>query len=154
VLVYARASPAACQGLQGQGKAGAGIAATQLVSRWLPLAWAMNTRISALSQGQLSLGPRATRPSMAVYDKQRVVLDRHGRQILDLLLGEVEPDSGLDPGDRPDRDGHFLASPLVPLLQEHVGHVMVIGVDDKAFNPPDVPVRGMNVLTAAYLHFA
>jgi hypothetical protein len=59
---------------------------------------------------------RTTRPSMAVYDDERIVLDRHRRQILDLSLGEVEPDSGLDPGDRPDRDGHFLVSPQVPLL--------------------------------------
>lgn len=91
---------------------------------------------------------------MAIYDDERIVLDHHRRQILDLSLGEVEPDSGLDPGDRPDRDGYFLASPQVPLLQKYVRHLMVIGVDDKAFNLPDIPVRSMDVLTAAYLHFA
>src|SRR6516164_3470926 len=90
---------------------------------------------------------------MAVYDDERFVLDRHRRQILDLSLRQVEPDSGVDPGDRPDRDGHLLASPQVPFLQEYVRHLMVIGVDDKAVNPPDIPVRGMDVLTAAYLHF-
>ena len=63
------------------------------------------------------LSPRTTRPTMAVYDHERIVLDRHRRQILDLSLGEVEPDSGLDPGDRLNRDGHFLVSPQVPLCR-------------------------------------
>ncbi len=39
------------------------------------------------------------------------VIDRYWRQLLDLELGEVEPDPGLDCGDRTDRDGHFLAPP-------------------------------------------
>jgi hypothetical protein len=90
---------------------------------------------------------------MGVYDDERIVLDNHRRQILDLSLGEVKPDSDFDPGDRLDRDGHFLASPEVPLSQEYVRHLMAIGVDDKAFNLPDIPVRGMDVLTAAYLDF-
>jgi len=30
---------------------------------------------------------------------------------------------------------------------------MAIGLDDKAFNLPDISVRGMDVLTAEYLHF-
>ena len=33
-------------------------------------------------------------------------------------------------------------------------HPIVIGVDDKAFNLPDIPIRSMDMLTAAYLHFA
>jgi hypothetical protein len=82
------------------------------------------------------------------------VLDRDRRQIRDLSLGEVEPDSRLDLGDRPDRDGHILASPQVPFLQEYVRHLMVIGVNDQAFNLPDIPVRSMDVLNAAYLYFA
>jgi hypothetical protein len=53
---------------------------------------------------------------MSVDNDERIALDRHGRQILDLSLGEVEPDSGLDLGDRPDRDGDFFASPRVPLF--------------------------------------
>ena len=53
---------------------------------------------------------------MAVYDDERIVLDRHRRQIFDLLLGEVEADSDFDPGDRVNRDGHILASPQVPLF--------------------------------------
>jgi hypothetical protein len=68
------------------------------------------------SPAEVRLSPRATCPSTAVHDDKRIALDRHRRQILDLSLGEVEPDSGLDPDDCPDRDGHFLASPQVSLL--------------------------------------
>jgi hypothetical protein len=75
-----------------------------------------NSVVQIHSPAQVRLSPRTTRPSTAVHDDERIVLDCHRRQILDLSLGEVEPDSGLDPGDRHDRDGHLLASPKVPLL--------------------------------------
>ena len=55
------------------------------------------------------------------------VIDVPRRQVLHLLLGEVEPDTVVvdllngivvDLGDGADRDGYFLAAEQMPLLQE------------------------------------
>jgi hypothetical protein len=51
-----------------------------------------------------------------------------------------------------DRDGHFLAAPQVPLLEEHVGHGVVFRVDDEPLDFSDVVVGGMDVLAATHLH--
>ncbi len=80
------------------------------------------------------------------------VVDVYRRQVLDLLLGEVEPDTVVDAGHGTDRDGHFFTAPHVPLLEEHVGHVVAVRVDDQPLDFPDVAVGGMDVLTAAHLH--
>jgi hypothetical protein len=80
------------------------------------------------------------------------VIDRYWRQLLDLALGEVEPDPGFHPGDRADRDGHFLTAPTdAPPARARAspgGHP----VDDQAADQPDLPVHGVDMLTAANLH--
>jgi hypothetical protein len=81
-------------------------------------------------------------------------MDVDGRQVLHLLLGDVEPDAVVDAGDRADRDGHFLASPQMPLLEEHMGHMVVSRVDDQALDPPDIAVGGVDVLVPAHGHLA
>src|SRR5690348_12549652 len=49
----------------------------------------------------------------------------YGRQVLHLVFGEVEMDKeSPDLSHGADRDGHFLAAPQVPLLQEHVGDLV------------------------------
>jgi hypothetical protein len=53
-------------------------------------------------------------------DLRRLVVDADGWQVLDLLFGQVEPDTGVDPGYGADRDGDFLAAEEVPFLEEHV----------------------------------
>ena len=101
---------------------------------------------------------RAPRVTPAAEDRppaesgHRRVVDVHGRQVLDLLLGEVEPDTVIDAGHGADRDGDFLAARQVPLLEEHVGHVVAVRVDDQALDFPDVAVGGMDVIAAAHLH--
>ena len=81
------------------------------------------------------------------------MINVHWRQVLHLLLRDTELDTVIDPGHGADRDGDFLAAPQVTLLQQHVGHVVVGGVDDQALDSPDVAVGGMDVLAAADLHF-
>src|SRR5271168_4900314 len=81
-------------------------------------------------------------------------IDGHRRQVLHLLPGEVEPDTGLDPGDRADGDGHFLPPQQVPLLQQHVSHLVVAGVYGKSLDQPDLAVGGEYVLAAAHLDLA
>ncbi len=72
--------------------------------------------------------------------------DVYGWQVLHVLLGDVELDAVLDVGHSADRDGHFSAAPQMPLLQEHVGYVLVGRVDDESLDSPDVAVGGMDVL--------
>jgi hypothetical protein len=62
------------------------------------------------------------------------MIDVHWRQVSHLPLAEVEPDTGPDVGYRTDRDGHLFAAPQVTLLEEHVGHMVTVGVDDKPFD--------------------
>jgi hypothetical protein len=52
-----------------------------------------------------------------------------GRQVLHLLLGQVEPDPVLDLSHRAGRDGDFPASPQMPFPEQHVGHPVVARID-------------------------
>src|SRR5215472_7313278 len=82
------------------------------------------------------------------------VINVHRRQVPHVVLGEVEPDTVLGPGDGADRDGYLLAPPQVPLLEQHVGHVVVAQVDDEPFHVADLAVGGMGAIAAAHLHLA
>jgi hypothetical protein len=82
------------------------------------------------------------------------VIDVHGRQVLHLLLGEVEPDSVLNSGHGTDRDGDFLVPPQMALLEQHVAHLVIARVDEEALHPPDVPIDGMDTVTGAELYLA
>ena len=42
----------------------------------------------------------------------------------------------------------------MPLLQEHMSHVVVARVDDEPLDPPDVAIGGMDLLAAAHGHLA
>jgi len=77
------------------------------------------------------------------------VIEVDGRQVLHVLPGDLELDAVVGAGHRRDRDGYFLAAPQVSLLEEHVGHVTAAGVDDEALDLADVPVSGLDVITAA-----
>src|ERR1700680_1759927 len=79
----------------------------------------------------------------------------HGRQVRHLLLGDVEPDTVVEAGHGVDWDSYFLVTPqVVPLLEEHGGHVVVVTVDAERVDLPDVPVAGMDVIAAPHLHLA
>ena len=81
-------------------------------------------------------------------------IDVHGRQVLRLLLGDIELDDVHDPSDGADRNGHFPAAEQMPLLQQHVAHVVVARVDDKPLDPPDLAVGGIDALSAAHADLA
>ena len=74
-----------------------------------------------------------------------------GRQVLHLLLGEVEPDSFVDRGHGTDRDGDFPAAPQMPLLEQHMGHLLVVRIDDESQYLPDFAVDGMDRLAGNQL---
>ena len=74
-------------------------------------------------------------------------------QVLHLLLGDVEPDSGVDPGNCADRDANFLASPKMPFLEQYVGHTVVVRIDEKALYLPDLTVQRVDTLTALHVYF-
>jgi hypothetical protein len=76
------------------------------------------------------------------------------RESLHLLLGDVEPDPGIDGLDGADRDGDFLVPPQVAFLQEDVSHLVTRPVHDKTLHPPDLTVGGMDALMALDLGFA
>ncbi len=59
------------------------------------------------------------------------MINVHGRQVLYLLLGDVEPDAVVDARHRADRDRDFPAAPQVSLLEKDVGHVAGARVGDK-----------------------
>ena len=67
------------------------------------------------------------------------VIDVHGRQVLHLLLGDVELDDVDDLGNDADRDDHLPAAKHMPLLQQHVAHMVVPRVDDKPSTRPISP---------------
>src|SRR6266566_999285 len=73
------------------------------------------------------------------------------RQVLYLLLGDVEPDSGVNGGDGADRDGDLLPPPQMAFPEENMGHRVIGRVDDKAFYLADLAVDGMDVLVALHL---
>src|ERR1022692_1924831 len=98
-----------------------------------PPAWSRVADEALLPRARHEAGARATavRFSASLAALPGRVIDDHGRQVLHLLLGNAELDAVVDPGDGADRDGYFLAAEHVPLLQEHMGHVVVARVDDK-----------------------
>src|SRR5580700_6940530 len=76
----------------------------------------------------------------------------HRWQILYLLLGDVEPDPVIDPGHGADRDGDFLASPQVPLREQHMGHPPIPRADVEALHPADLTVDGMDRVPGPHLY--
>src|SRR5579859_6836401 len=72
------------------------------------------------------------------------VIDVHRRQVMHLLLRHAEPDTILDASHGADRDRHLLAAPQVPLLEEHVGHAMIAGIDDESLDPANFSVLGVD----------
>ena len=78
------------------------------------------------------------------------MINVHGRQVLYLLLGDVEPDAVVDARHRADRDRDFPAAPQVSLLEKDVGHVAGARVGDKPLQEADVAVGGMDMLAAAH----
>jgi len=103
-----------------------------------------------------SLGLRLTEMPSALPAAATLagVIDVHGRQVLHLLLGDVEPDSVLNSGHGTDRDGDFLVPPQMALLEQHVAHPVIARVDEEALHPPDVPIDGMDTVTGAELYLA
>src|SRR5262249_10660893 len=75
-------------------------------------------------------------------------------QVFHLFPGDVEPDAVVDLGDGADRDGDLLAPPQMPLLQQHVGHVLVVRVDEEPLHPADLAIDGMDMLAVTDLCFA
>ena len=59
------------------------------------------------------------------------VIDVRLRQVLYLLFGDVEMDTGGKSGHIVGGDSHFLVTPQMPLFEKyvHVGHLMCAGVD-------------------------
>ena len=77
------------------------------------------------------------------------------RQVSYLVLGETEPDAvGVHVADGADRNGEVMPAPQVPLLEQHMRHVMIVGIDDKSLNPTDGAIAGMHMFAAAHLHLS
>jgi hypothetical protein len=76
------------------------------------------------------------------------------RESLHLLLGDVEPDPGIDGIDGADRDGNFLVPPQVALLQEDVSHLVTRRVHDEALYLADLTVGSVDALMSLDLGFA
>src|SRR4029077_8985614 len=94
-------------------------------------------------------------PAVAALPRGHVLFLRPGpcpsanwRQVLYLLLGQVEPDPVLDLSHRAGRDGDFLLPPEMPFPEQYVGHPVVARIDLAAMYPPDLTVEGMDGLTA------
>jgi hypothetical protein len=77
-----------------------------------------------------------------------------GRQIAYLVLGQFEEHSfgAIDVSDGTDRDGDLLLAPEMALVQEHMGHVVITRVDDKALDVADGSVGGVHVVAPPTLH--
>src|SRR5215472_804870 len=61
-------------------------------------------------------------------------------EVSHLLLGEIEHDPVLYVGDSANRDGDFLAPPQMPFLEQHMGHPVVVPIDDDPLHLPDLPI--------------
>jgi hypothetical protein len=81
------------------------------------------------------------------------VIDVHGRKALDLLPGDVKPDSVLDRGHGADRDGDLLAPPHTPFPEQHVGDLAVVRIDEQALDPPDFTIESMDAVAGTHLCF-
>jgi hypothetical protein len=83
------------------------------------------------------------------------VINVHGQQIFHLVLGEAEMDKeSPDLGHGADRDGHFLAAPDVPLLEEHVGYTVAARFHDQSLDLPYLSVRRTDGQFATYVYLA
>lgn len=74
-----------------------------------------------------------------------------GWQVLHLLLGDAELDAVVDSGHRLHRDGDFLTPPKVPLLKQHIGHLVVVPVDKEALYPADLTIGGPDSVAVTHL---
>ena len=75
------------------------------------------------------------------------------RQVTHLFLGDVEPDSGIEPGHGADRDGYVLAPPKVAFPKQYMGYPVILWVDEKATHPPDLAIGGMDTIPGSHLVF-
>jgi hypothetical protein len=75
------------------------------------------------------------------------VIDVAVRQLLHLLLGDVEMDAAGKSGHTIGGESHFLVTPQMPIFEKyvHVGYLVRAGVDGKRTELPDLAVGGMDV---------
>ena len=82
------------------------------------------------------------------------VIHVHGRQVPDLVLGEVESIPSSVPVTAPIGMATSLRPRQVPFLEEHMGHVVVAGIDDEPFDMSDRAVDGLDAVAAAHRYLA
>jgi hypothetical protein len=82
------------------------------------------------------------------------MVDFYRRQVLNLLLGDIEQDAVIGVTDTANRDSHLFAAPQMTFLEKHVGYLVIPRVDDQPLDTPDLPVRGMDLLASSYSHLA
>jgi hypothetical protein len=66
------------------------------------------------------------------------------RQLLHLLSGDAEPDSGIDPLHGADRDGDFLVPLQVSFPEQHMGHLVIGWTGEEASHLPDLTMNGVD----------
>jgi hypothetical protein len=71
-------------------------------------------------------------------------------QVLHLLLGDVEVDTGMEPRNVAGGDLHFLATPHM-LFEQYVGHFAGLAVDAERAELADVAVGGVHMVAAVLL---
>jgi hypothetical protein len=81
------------------------------------------------------------------------VIDVPVRQLLHLLLGDIETNAARKSGHTIGGDSHFLVTPQTPLFEKyvHVGHLVRAGVDAERTELPDLAVAGMDLITMVLL---
>ena len=80
----------------------------------------------------------------------RAQIDR--RQMLHLLLCQIHPYPIVHARRGSDRNGDLLAPPQVALLEQHVGHMVVVGVDHQPLHRTDPAITGMHLVPSTHLH--
>lgn len=81
------------------------------------------------------------------------VIDVPVRQLLHLLLGNIEMNAARKSGHPIGGDSHFLVTPQTPLFEKYVyaGHLVRAGVDAERTELPDLAVGGMDLITMVFL---
>jgi hypothetical protein len=103
--------------------------------------------------GRLRVAPEHTidrEGGIARCTQSPLMVELDDGKVLDLLLGQGEADPAFDSMDDTNGYGHFSPSQCMSFLEEHMGHMVMLRLDNQSLNSTDLAVDRMHMVAATH----